>query len=93
MYHPMLAFQLGIITPMILALSTFLNLVSPISNIDIRCIPLFAREARVRRRRKIFCDKWYTTYINIKYEVSVVSVTCAFVCAQERHSLILMLRS
>ena len=34
------------------------------TSLDIRCIPLFAREARVRRRRKIFCDKWYATYIN-----------------------------
>ena len=35
-----------------------------LSVLDIRCIPLFARKASVRRRRKIFCDKWYTTYIN-----------------------------
>ena len=39
---------------------------SIITGLDIRCIPLFAREARVRRRRKIFCDKWYTTYINYR---------------------------
>ena len=31
------------------------------SILDIRCIPLFAR---VLRRRQIFFDKWYTTYIN-----------------------------
>ena len=29
----------------------------------VSCIPLFAR---VRRRRKIFCYKWYTTYIKQK---------------------------